>query len=125
MKYFAEHAKDIMFPPESVQQPVLPPSVSMTQLLGSYCHPAYGTIIMKEYDEQVALHGAFPGRLPLDPLVLEHINGDCFLARADLVGFIPVRAKAAFKADVAGNSLRLGVEFSEGLTTWFERNTDV
>lgn len=125
MNYFAENAKDIMFPPESVQQPVTPPSVPISQLLGSYTQPSYGTIILKECHGQAELHGSFPGRLPLDPLILEHIDGDCFLARANLVEMIPVRAEAAFKSHSAGGPLKLGIDFAEGLTTWFVRDGDV
>lgn len=125
MEYFAQHAKDIMFPPESIQQPVAPPSVPITQLLGSYTHPSYGTIKLKQCDGQATLQGSFPGRLPLDPLTLEHIEGDSFLARADLVQLIPVRAKATFIQDATGCQLKLGIDFSEGLTTWFEYNGDM
>lgn len=122
MKYFATNAKDIMFPPESVNSPPHPPSLPLTEYLGSYTHPAYGTIALRECEDK-ALCGALPGRISLDPLRLEHIDGDIFLARADLVKLIPIRAKARFEVreDSAGRHLKLGVDLAEGLTTWFVR----
>ncbi|KUI70042.1 Protein flp [Cytospora mali] len=125
MKYFAENSKAIMFPPETLHEPAVPPSVSITRLLGSYTHPSYGTIVLEECDGQATIHGVYPGRLPLDPLILQHIDGDVFLARADLVHMIPVRARATFKTDAAGDQLNLGVDFEQGLTTWFVRDRDV
>ncbi|KAK7736199.1 hypothetical protein SLS53_007229 [Cytospora paraplurivora] len=51
----------------------------------------------------------------------KHIDGDTFLAKADLVGLVPVRAKATFKIDSKDSQPKLGVEFADDLTTWFVR----
>ncbi|CAN8099828.1 unnamed protein product [Discula destructiva] len=122
MKYFAENSKDIMFPAESIPVPIKPPPVPLAELLGSYKHPAYGTITLKEYKGDHELVGSFPGRIPLEPLGLAHVDGDVFLAKADLVKLIPVRAKARFVLldEQAGQQRRLGVDFADGLTTWFD-----
>lgn len=68
--------------------------------------------------------GAFPGRISLDPLVLEHVQGEFFLAKAEIAKTVRVRARARFEIGVDGMPSRLGVEFDEGekdLITWFAR----
>lgn len=121
MKYFVENSKDIMFPLESTSSSTKPPSVPLAELLGSYTHPAYGTITFKDCEGDTKLVGSFPGRIPLEPLRLEHVDGYVFLAKADLVKLIPVRAKARFILDEQTTQpTRLGIDFAEGLTTWFD-----
>lgn len=109
------------FPLDSLHHPPVTPSVPVAQLLGHYLHPSYGSILLKETEGQTAIHGSFPGRLPLDPLYLEHIDGDTFLLKADLVELIPVRAKATFKIDSKDSQPKLGVHFADDITTWFVR----
>ncbi len=109
----------MMFEPSSSPKP---PSLSLDKYLGSYSHPSYGTIVLHRLDgaaDSVVAQGSFPGRVPLDPLVLEHVDGDVFLAKADLAALIPVRVKATFEVsdDVPK---RLGMEFETGLVIWFD-----
>ncbi len=118
MKAFAEGAKQMMFEPPSSPTPPL----SLSKYLGSYSHSAYGTIVLDRLVADSVLQGSFPGRVPLDPLVLEHVDGHVFLAKADLAAIIPVRVKATFKVsdDVP---TRLGMEFEAGLVIWFDART--
>lgn len=124
MRYFAENAKEILFPSASLPQQRVPPSTPLPQLLGTYKDPSYGAITLKNCVGHDAISGVFPGRLPLDPFILEHISGDNFLATADLVKLIPIRAQATFKKDTATGQLKLGINFAEEITTWFQREVN-
>lgn len=125
MKYFATNSKVILFPPESIHSPPRPPPLPLGELLGSYTHPAYGTIVLTDVDEEGrALCGrSLPGypRTSLAPLRVEHVDGDVFMVRADLIKLIPIRGKALFE-HVDGGKVRLGVDFASDLTIWFVRN---
>ncbi|EFX03953.1 serine beta-lactamase-like superfamily protein [Grosmannia clavigera kw1407] len=119
MKAFSKGAKGIMFPgrPETPK----PSSAPISTYCATYSHPSYGSIIVDNTEDKAVLKGAFPGRLPLDPLFLEHIDGDNFLLKADIIELIPVRAKAKLEIDETGVPDKLGVEFGDSITTWFCR----
>ena len=118
MKSFANGAKERLFEPCS--DPTQP-TAAIESYLGSYTHPSYGTITLTEHIGSNSLRGSFPGRTTLDPFDFEHIDGDVFLAKADIISLIPVRAKATFSVDNR-NASKLGVEFSAGLVTWFVKD---
>jgi hypothetical protein len=120
MKSHAKGARDRLF--SSARTPPIPPSLPISEYAGSYTHPAYGTIKVSHVED--CLRGCFPGRIPLDPLHLEHVSGEFFLARAEIISLISVRARARFEIDSTGFPVKLGVEFDEGakdLITWFLR----
>ncbi len=116
-----EGAKDRLYP--TVPSPKIALSLSLDAYLGSYTHLAYGTITLREHKDSSELSGAFPGRFNLDPFILEHITGEHFLVKVDLIpGVISMRTRARFEVDSRGKPARLGVEFEDGkpdIVIWF------
>lgn len=110
MKGYFAGAKDRLFP--SIPTAPISPSLPIDAYAGSYNHPSYGTITINLVDKE--LRGVFPGKVPLDPLILEHVNGEFFLAKAEIISLISVRARSRFEINAAGTPFRLGVEFDEG-----------
>lgn len=121
MRGYFGGAKDRLFP--SIPSPPIAPSLSLDAYAGSYTHPSYGTISLDVVESELC--GKFPGRVALDPLTLEHVNGEYFLAKAEIVQLISVRARCRFHINVAGQATKLGVEFDEGdpdLVIWFNKS---
>lgn len=125
MKDYFAGAKDRLFP--LIPTPPISLSLPLDTYAGVYTHPSYGTITLRL--EKGELCGVFPGKVALDPLVLEHINGEFFLAKAEIVSIISVRARSRFEINAEDTTPhRFGIEFDErnpGIITWFVKETIV
>ncbi|KAH8896571.1 serine beta-lactamase-like superfamily protein [Thozetella sp. PMI_491] len=120
MKAHTAGEKDRLYP--SVPTPKIPHSLPLDDYVGSYKHPVYGTITFREQKDS-ELIGSLPGRVNLDPFILEHITGEHFLAKVDLIrGIMTLNTRARFEIDASGKPAKLGVEFEDGkpdIVIWF------
>ncbi len=125
MDAHVDGARARLFP--SIPSPPVRPSLPLPAYLGSYKHPAYGTITLSECSDDSApseLRGVFPVKLLLGPFVLEHVAGEHFLVKVDVARVQKIRTRARFEVDATGSPARLGVEFEDGhpdIVIWFAR----